>query len=121
MKSLNELWEENGCKPINVRKIDWNNGISFFIREKTPSCDFIGYWNESGNGDCIIDYDASLSRWELYEETEEKTFYKVIEFVNEIYRESSSLFETEEQAKGCFGENFVRLLTEYPIKIKVKK
>ncbi len=122
MKSLNELWEENGCKPIKVVRENWFHDSYFFVKEKTPFGDFIGY-NGSGRG---IVYEVYCleddKRFKLYEEkTEEKIFYKAIGCTGELYRESDHLFEDEESAKRLLGKEFVCLLTEYPIKIKVKK
>ena len=48
LETLNELWKENGEKPIDVRSKDWPSGEFFHCVAITPNDVYIG-WTEKGS------------------------------------------------------------------------
>lgn len=62
MKTLNELWEENGEKPIDVKHSIWTSGFAHIIA-KTPRGQFIG-WTDSGQS--FIAAEEMEKEWQLY-------------------------------------------------------
>lgn len=68
MKTLKELWEENGCKP--GLKVRYSNSDEYFVMMgKAPMEGLYGY-NHRGRADYWTD-DGSI-KWELYSEPKAK-------------------------------------------------
>lgn len=77
-KTLQQLWEENGEKPIKVFCSDWaeSNG-PFLVQARSPTGIFVGWFDNGAGcyegGDCL--------GWRLYQEPKPKNkLYAYIRF-----------------------------------------
>lgn len=128
MKTLTELWKENGEKlGLKVRQVRWDNGAYFVILGPNASgSSMVGYRSIDDKSDAYL---ADYRAWELYVEPEELVDHWPAVFegaVEKKYMVSEYMFQSVDEARAFYGARghdiFIRLATELPpIKLPRRK